>query len=146
METWMRRLLLSSMLVLAPIPALAQASISTDPVGVVREYIAAQNRGDVDRMLSFFADQVQIRFGLTNAEVTSSAVSENQSQLRLRFTRIVQSVPKAQFEVLQIISDGSVVITKERTTGLPGDLSETGLAVYRVRNGKIEMLWIFSAG
>lgn len=142
----MCRLLLSSLLVLgAPCPAVAQASIPTDPVGVVREYIAAQNRGDVDRMLSLLADQVEIRVGLTNAELTSRALSENQSQLRVRFTRILQGVPNARTEVLELISDGSVVITKERTTGLPGDISDTGLAIYRVRKGKIDTLWAVSS-
>jgi hypothetical protein len=96
-------------------------------------------------MLSLLADQVEIRVGLTNAELISRALSENQSQLRVRFTRILQGLPNARTEVLELISDGSVVITKERTTGLLGDISDTALAIYRVRHGKIDTLWAVSS-
>lgn len=121
----------------------APPSNPADPVGVVREYIAAQNRHDIDRMLSLLADQVEFRVGLSKAALTSS--SENHSQLRTRFTRIVEALPNARFEVLEVISDGSVVMTRERTTGLPGGGSDTGLAMYRVRDGRIETLWVVSS-
>lgn len=129
----------------APVAASAQAQDSANPVAIVREYIAAQNRGDVDRMLSLLADRVEIRFGLTDARLASSASSENQGELRQRFTRIVQGFPGARSEILEVISDGSVVMTKERTSGLPGGGSDTGLAMYRVQNGKIHTLWAVSS-
>ena len=129
----------------APVAASAQAQDSANPVAIVREYIAAQNRGDVDRMLSLLADRVEIRVGLTNARLASSALSENQTELRARFTRVVQGFPGARSEILEAISDGSVVMTKERTSGLPAGNSESGLAMYRVQNGKIHMLWAVSS-
>jgi hypothetical protein len=143
----MHRLLLTAFVVLgASNLAFAQVkSIPTEPVAVVREYIAAQNRGDINRMLSFLADRVEIRVGVTDAAVKSSAVAENPSQLRVRFSRIAQTVPNARTEVLELMSDGSLVITKERTTGLPGNSSDTGLAMYRVHNGKIDTLWALSS-
>jgi hypothetical protein len=130
----------------SPSATLAQVTSSTtDPITVVREYIGAQNRGDVDKMLSLLAEQVEIRVGLTNATLATSALSENQAQLRTRFTRIVQNFPSARSEVLEVISEGSVVMTKERTTGLPGDCTDTGLAMYKVRNGRIEAMWVVSS-
>lgn len=140
----MHRVLLDLLLVVAATgPGFAQASNPLDPVGVVREYIAAQNRHDIDRMLSLLADQVEFRIGFSKATLTSA--SENHAQLRTRFTRMAENLPNARTEVLELISDGSVIMTKERTTGLPGGGSDTGLAMYRVRDGKIETLWVVSS-
>jgi|WetSurMetagenome_2_1015567.scaffolds.fasta_scaffold1412686_1 hypothetical protein len=140
----MHRVLLSLLLIVATTGAgFAQASDPLDPVDVVREYIAAQNRHNIDRMLSLLADQVEFRSGLSKATLTSA--SENHAQLRTRFARIAEHLPNARTEVLELISDGSVVMTKERTTGLSGGGSDTGLAMYRVRDGKIETLWVVSS-
>jgi hypothetical protein len=143
----MRRFMLAPLLVLATPPMLlAQAtSTPTDPVAVVREYIAAQNRGDVDRMLTLVGDPVEIRAGLTTAVLTSSALSENRMQLRTRFTRMIEGCPGAHSEILEVLTEGSVVVVKERMTGLPGGVSATGLTMYRVRNGKIESMWVVSS-
>jgi hypothetical protein len=142
----MSRLLIGTLVLLtAPATVMAQRSGQADPGAVVRDYIAAQNRGDIDRLLSFFADQVEIRVGLTTAELTRTAMSENQAQLRARFAQIIRNFPSARSEVLESISDGSVVMTKERTTGLRAGGSDMGLAVYRVRNGKIEAMWVVSS-
>ena len=140
----MHRVLLGLLLVVAATgPGFAQVSNPLDPVGVVPEYITAQNRHDIDRMLSLLADQVEFRIGLSKATLASA--SENHAQLRTRFTRIAENLPNARTEVLELISDGSVIMTKERTTGLPGGGSDTGLAMYRVRDGKIETLWVVSS-
>jgi hypothetical protein len=96
-------------------------------------------------MLTLVADPAEIHFGLSNPSPTGGVASENHSQLRARFTRIVKSLPNARTEVLEVISNGSVVVTKEHTTGLPGDGSDTGVAMYRVRSGKIDLLWLVSS-
>ena len=90
----MHRVLLGLLLVVAATgPGFAQASNPLDPVGVVREeYITAQNRHDIDRMLSLLADQVEFRIGLSKATLASA--SENHAQLRTRFTRIAENLPK----------------------------------------------------
>ncbi len=139
----MLHLLLGALLVAGnAAAALAQvASVPTDPVGVVKEYIAAQNRHDVDRMLSLLADRVEIRIGLG----ATPSTSDTQSQMRERLTRIAQLAPNARTEVLDLITDGPVVMTRERTTGLADGGTETGLAIYRVRNGKIGILWVVSS-
>jgi hypothetical protein len=141
----MSRFLIGFLMVLAaPAIVVAQAPAQADSRAVVRGYIDAQNQRNVDRILSFFADQVEIRVGLTTAELTRSAMSENRTQLRTRFAQIIQNFPNARWEVLEVISDGSVAMTKERATGL-GDGTDTGLAMYRVRNGKIEAMWVVSS-
>jgi hypothetical protein len=142
----MRRLPLFLVVIAAsPLTASAQvASSPTDPLNVVREYIAAQNRHDVDRMLSLVADPLEIRTGLTNASLTN-ALSEDRSHLRERLARIVAGFPDTHTDVLEVMTEGGVVVTRERTTGLPGNRSDTGLAMYRVRNGRIESFWIVSS-
>jgi hypothetical protein len=146
METLMRHLPLC-LLVIAASPFTAPAQVVTraaDPQTVVREYIAAQNRHDVDRMLSLVADPLEIRTGLSNASL-ANALSEDQSHLRERFARIVASFPGAHTDVLEVMTEGGVVVTRERTTGLPGNRSDTGLAMYRVQNGRIVSFWIVSS-
>ena len=56
----------------------------------------------------------------------------------------MKSRPDARFEILEVISDDSVVMTKLRITGIPESKSVIDLAMYVVRNGKIESLWVVS--
>jgi hypothetical protein len=143
----MRRFLLTSMLLLTvPAAALAQATPTpNDPTAVVRDYVSAQNRGDIDRMLALVADQLELRTGLTTARISESTSSENKAQLRARFNQMNERFPQARSEILELMTQGGVVITKERMDGLPGGVSDTGIAMYRVRNGKIESIWLVSS-
>ena len=115
-----------------------------EPTAVVREYVAAQNRGDIERMLALVADRVEMRTGLSLPTMTQSTISENKTQLRRRFAQIARQAPQARTEITEVMTQGGVVITKERMTRLP-DGTGSGIALYNVRAGKIESIWLISA-
>jgi hypothetical protein len=144
----MRRhfLVASIILLTGPVRVLAQLPLTpAEPVTVVREYIAAQNRGDIDRMMSLLADQVVLRTGFVPGAAPETTRTQSNAELRNQFTQMLQRLPGARSEILEVITEGVVVITRERTTGLPNGGSDTGLAIYQVRNGKIDNLWIVSS-
>ncbi|MBB4637717.1 nuclear transport factor 2 family protein [Longimicrobium terrae] len=121
------------------------APLTTDPLSVVRENVAAQSAHDLDRFLATFADTVEYHIQKTGP-VRDSVNVVLHHELRSGYGQVFKDMPDTRFEILDEMVSGSIVVTTERITGFPGYASLTGVAVYRVRNGRIDALWTFSTG
>jgi hypothetical protein len=64
--------------------------------------------------------------------------------LRRTYERAVTAAPQSHFTVLSQIVSGSLVVSREEASGLPGGVREVGLAMYRVVQGRIVALWILN--
>jgi hypothetical protein len=118
-------------------------SRETDPLSVVRENVAAQSAHDLDRFLATFADTIEYHIQKTSP-VRDSVNVVLHHELRSGYEQAFKDLPNMRFEILDAMVSGPLVVTTERVTGFPGYASLTGVAVYRVRNGRIDALWTFS--
>lgn len=121
---------------LTPLSAMACGK-STDPVDVVQAQDDAYNAHDVDAFAACYADDVTI----TTLGGKDPAIK---GILALKKTyAFLAKVPKAfHVEILQRIVVGPTVTDHERVIGLPaGKGQPEAVAVYEVRNGKIQNVW-----
>ena len=118
-----------------------RASPLADPVAVVRAYVDDQNERDLNGMLRLVADTIEVREGLPNGPKVVAGGKQSREQFRAQIQKAFQSAPNARFEIVEVLAEGSIVVTKERATGLPSE-NGIGVAVYRVRQGRIDLLWL----
>ena len=115
---------------------------ASDPVVVVRQYVAAQNEHDLGAMLTLLADPVDLHVGFPDAQGPVVALHLSGEQRRAQFEKAFQSQPSVRFQIVDILTEGAVVVTRERASGLPPETAAVGLCVYRVRGGRIDYMWV----
>lgn len=111
--------------------------------------IEAHNRHDLEKMLSYFSDDVKM------IDTVAPIPLNNMDDVRALYTMIFRSLPTINFETMFLIAEGDQVFAGLRTTGTGsgvwGDKDVTGMPfdVYegifvRVVNGKINYFMGFS--
>jgi hypothetical protein len=138
------------MMLLAATGAGAQASAAvaprdTNPVAVVRAYVAAFNAKDLDAMMA----QVSPTMVWLNVEGDSVTVGgRGADAFRRLLASYFREVPNAQSELLDLRALGPWVTTQERTrwsTPSDGAGGQSSVVVYEVRAGRVQRAWYYPA-
>ena len=82
-----------------------------DPKQVVRTFIEAHNRHDIDGMLEQLADDAHI------ADPASPIPLHGKASIRPQYELIFGAVPDIHFEVTHMIAEGDLVFAALHTTG-----------------------------
>ena len=109
-------------------------SSSSDPAEVVDAQFAAYNAHDLDSFAACYADNVSmIDIAGKNPPIKGMA------ELKMAFAYLSRKPPGGGVEIIRRIVNGPVVIDQERPLGVKDkpDL----IAIYEVRNGKIQNVW-----
>lgn len=112
------------------------AAVGVSPAEqVVQTQLEAYNRRDVDAFAATYAPDVRIYNH--PAELQLSGVDS----LRTDYARFFASAPNLRASVSKRIVQGEYVIDHETVTGLPNGERFQAVAVYQVRNGRIQNVW-----
>ena len=132
------RMLAMSMLAMwHPLSAVACANTASDPAAVVQAQVEAYNAHDIATFASCYAD---------NVTVTDLAgkrpVIKGTEALKHGYA-FLATAPKAfHVTIVQRVVNGPIVVDQERVWGLPPDKRQPdAIAVYEVRDGKIQNVW-----
>lgn len=134
----MKTLAISVLAFLPAFSAVACDNQSGDPAEVVQAQVKAYNAHDIATFASCYADNVTVTDLSGKRPVVSGVEALKKAYAFL------DKVPKAfHVDIVERVVHGPVVIDKERVMGLPADKGQPeALAVYEVRNGKIQNLWL----
>jgi predicted ester cyclase len=118
---------------------------------IERVYRDGYNRGDV-RVYDEYYTTDFVHHSKTIHDIAAGGAGERESMQRFR-----TAIPDAHFEILDLVAEGDRVAARLRITGTPrgnfGDISAGGepidihgLALFRVRDGRIAEEWFFVDG
>ena len=124
---------------------MAQAAAAADkPDKLVREFVAAFNAHDVDRMLTSCAPDVRwMNLAADKLTVETSGTEKLAESMRGYFRR----VPSARSELRGVVVSGNFVTAVERATweSKGQERTQCSVSVYEVREGKVHSVWYFPA-
>jgi hypothetical protein len=131
-------LVLGAGAVLAPRAAPAPSTAET----VVREYVAAQNAHQLDKLGTLAADSLQVGylFGATGGP--GKMAVESRAQHLALVSSAITRFPKIRFEIVSLVTEKNIVVTKENLTGGGPTGSQLGMSIYRVNGGRIDYIAI----
>jgi hypothetical protein len=127
-----------SVLYIAAIASAAGAS----PELTVRALYDAFNARDADALVAHVTDDVQWN---TVAGQSITVETSGKSALRASMVRYFRSMPTVRSQIEGILPAGDFVTVHERVTWRRGDVEQTqsAVAVYKVREGRIAAVWYF---
>lgn len=137
MSTLMRVASACALSMLFPLSAMACGNKSADPVEVVQAQVDAYNAHDIDAFASCYADNATINnlSGKRPAIVGLPA-------LKKVYAFLAKEPKEFHVVIVQRAVTGPTVVDHERVIGLPADKGQPeAIAVYEVRNGKIQNVW-----
>jgi len=102
---------------------------------IVQEQVEAYNRHDLDGFLRFYSDTIQI-YGFPD-KLTTSGLEE----MRVRYAKLFGDAPNVHAKITQRIVRGDFVIDSEEVTGLRDGNVVNAVAIYEVRDGRIQKVW-----
>lgn len=97
--------------------------------------VDAYNRRDIDAFAAAYAPDVRLfdhpdRLQLSGVE-----------QLRTEYAGFFAAAPRLHVRITRRIVQGEYVIDHEHVTGLPDGSDVEAVAIYQVRNGRIQNVW-----
>lgn len=116
----------------APAPPTAAVS---DAERVVQAQLEAYNRRDIDAFLATYAPDVRIYDHPDRLQL------EGLAAMRERYGPMFERVPDLHAAIERRIVQGDYVIDHERVTGLPDGRTIRAVAIYQVRDGRIQNVW-----
>jgi len=132
-----RMLSVSLLVMLHPLSAVACANTSSDPTEVVQAQVDAYNAHDMDSFASCYADNITVTDLSGKRPVITGIAALKHGYAFLA------TAPKAfHVAIVQRVVNGPIVVDQERVMGLPaGKGQPEAIAVYEVRDGKIQNVW-----
>lgn len=125
--------------------AMPQAAAAPDgPEALVREFVAAYNAHDVDRMLASCAQDVRwMSVSADKLTVETSGTEKLAEAMRTYF----RDLPSTRSELRSVLVSGNFVMASEQAMWESGGQTRTqcSASVYEVREGKIQAVWYFPA-
>jgi predicted ester cyclase len=109
-------------------------------VTVVQQYVSAQNAHDYNKMGTLVADSIETGTLFADHGVPAKTSKESRSQHLAQVTRVMTRFPRIRFEIISILSEGNIVVTRELFSGGSEAGSEIGVSLYRVNGGKIDYM------
>ncbi len=116
----------------APAPSASAVSAAE---AVVQAQLEAYNRRDVDAFAATYAPDVRIYDHPDRLRMSGV------DQLRQTYAEFFAAAPGLRATVSRRIVQGDHVIDHETVTGLPGGARIQAVAVYQVRDGRIQNVW-----
>jgi len=114
-----------------------RCAASDEPREVVQAQVEAYNDHDLDGFLSCYADDAAI-YDLAGEQ----PAIRGQSDIRKTYAFLDHMPEGAGVEIIDRIISDSIVVDMERFVGAPeGVVMPDAVAVYEVRNGKIQNVW-----
>jgi hypothetical protein len=105
--------------------------------GPVQRQLDAYNARDLERFLSEYADDIVVYRPPAAAPAIVGKAAFAAHYANNRF-----NLPELHAQLLNRIVSGNIVVDQEQVTGLPGGVM-AAIAVYQVRDGKIQAVWFF---
>ncbi|RUL75418.1 nuclear transport factor 2 family protein [Dyella choica] len=137
MATFAKLVSLSALLMLLPLSAMACGNKAADPVKVVQEQVDAYNAHDIDAFAACYADNATIR-DLSGKRPVITGIAA----LKTTFAFLAKVPKDYHVDIVQRTVTGPTVVDHERVMGLPaGKGQPEAIAVYEVRDGKIQNVW-----
>lgn len=132
----------------APAQADPTQADPTDPTETIRQLIAANNAGEVERFLGLFApDARHFRYTADSRGLAeqASATPVDAAGRERHFRRYFADSPR-QVRALELFSVGDLVVAQSQLSGFAGapDKRVDELAVYRIRDGRIVADWLLA--
>lgn len=120
-----------------PLSAAACANTSSAPAAVVQAQVEAYNAHDIATFASCYADNV------TFTDLTGKRpVIKGTEALKHGYAFLSTSSKEFHVAIVQRVVNGPIVVDQERILGLPPDKGQPeAVAVYEVRDGKIQNVW-----
>ena len=127
-------------------------TLTDDPVavvqseGVIRELVAANNAGQVERFLAVFAPSVRLFRSSDDPHAIGDRPSKYNGDAEGRRQVFLQMFAKgapADVEILDMITVGDLVVSRDVAT-LPNGRIVDGVSIYRIREGRITHDWYVS--
>ena len=108
----------------------------------VRALYEAFNTGNADALVAHVADEVKW-MTVTGPLVATEA--DGKEALRASMLRYFRSIPSARSRIESLMAAGDFVTVHERVTwrAASGEKTQSALAVYKVRDGRILSVWYY---
>ena len=110
---------------------------TAQPIDVVQAQVDAYNAHDLDRFLACYAEDATI-YDLSGER----PVVHGRSAIRETYS-FLESVPEDfRVDIIDRLVSNAIIVDRERFVGLPEGMElPDAVAVYEVRNGKIQNVW-----
>lgn len=115
----------------AAVPSLAEQ--------VVQTQVEAFNRGDIDAFLATYAPDLKM-YSHPSQKLRMSGLEQARQRYAAQFAAAAK-FPNSGVEIRTRIVQGNFVIDHEVFTGLPDGKEFSVVAIYEVREGKIQNVW-----
>jgi hypothetical protein len=110
---------------------------ASSPEHVVREWLAAFNRGDADAMVALYADDAQHTSPrLRDARPASGGRLVGKAALRRWWQEAFDNLPGIRYELVNLIP-GEGIVAFEYVRHRPGEAGMQVAEVFEIREGKI---------
>lgn len=106
-------------------------------VGPVQRQLDAYNARDLERFLAEYADDIVVY----RPPATEPAIVGKEA-LGAHYARNRFNLPELHARLLNRIVSDNIVVDQEQVTGVPGGVV-AAVAVYQVKNGRIQAVWFF---
>lgn len=116
-------------------PPMATQALVSEAEQVVQTQLDAYNRRDLEPFLATYAPDVRIYDHPNELRLAGM------EQMRERYDDRFSSSPQLHAHISKRIVQGNYVIDHEHVTGLPNGAEIHTVAIYEVRNGKIQNVW-----
>lgn len=125
-------------------PTFAQTAIDSSSVTVLRAYVEAYNRHDVDKLMTLVSDDFayfSVAGDSMQRDIHGSAL------LREWLTGYFHSLPTVRSVIEDIFPCGTYLAMRERAIwqSKKGERSQVAIGVYEISNGRIRRAWYFPA-
>ena len=105
----------------------------SEPEKIVHEQVEAYNRHDVDAFLKTYSSEIKLY------EFPDKELSSGLDAMRKTYGKLFEREPDRKAKIVRRIVQGDYVIDHEEVSG--GGRKFTAVAIYRVKDGKIEAVW-----
>lgn len=109
----------------------ATMTVLQAPIEVVQAQVDAYNQRDLERFLSFYADEAQI------FDYPDHLLMAGKDAMRERYRKLFEPAPQLHALILNRIAFDRFVIDRESVTGRADGKTIEAVAIYEIRDGRI---------
>jgi len=124
--------------------AFAQSAVDSSSVTILRAYVEAYNRHDVDKLITMVAEDFAY-FSVTGDSMQCDICGS--APLREWLTGYFRSLPTVRSVIEDVFPCGAYLSMRERAIwqSKKGERSQVSIGVYEIQNSRIRRAWYFPA-
>lgn len=111
-----------------------------NPDQIVQLQVEAYNERDTEKFLSFYAETIQI-YQSDSLIGEKTLLYQSIPEMRESYGKMFAGYPHLHAKIQKRIQQGNYVIDHEYVTGLNTDAPLLAIAIYEVRDDKIQAVW-----